>query len=225
MKARISEKDHSKDEVRELILKYLYEKHKKSRSLEKMYVSKKEIKNALKKYGLKESEIMSNLDYLIQSGWVIVDRKKFNIPTKSGKFIERESERFKISDVGIDYFEGTSKFQRIDTSLRGINLNNIDGIVILGNNNVVINKNYEDLYKFLEELRNKISISDKFSDEEKLNLIKDIDTIKDQLSKTKPDKSVIKIVWEKLLKKLKDIGIFLDIIDKISSILENFLSS
>jgi hypothetical protein len=40
--------------------------------------------------------------------------------------------------------------------------------------------------------------SDQFSDETKLNYAKDIDTIKDQLSKSLPNKSVIKLVWEKL---------------------------
>jgi len=55
------------DEIREAILKFLYEKHKKARSLKSARASMKELKDELKKLGLKEQEIVSNLDYLIQS--------------------------------------------------------------------------------------------------------------------------------------------------------------
>jgi len=50
----------------------------------------------------------------------------------------------------------------------------------------------------LSLLSEAIRKSDRLSDEEKLNYVKDIDTIKDQLSKPSPDKGIIKLAWEKL---------------------------
>jgi len=186
------------DEIREAILKLLYEKHKRARSLKSARASMKELKDELKKLGLKEQEIVSNLDYLIQSRWIAVDAEESEFKTPKGFTKKRRKEYYRISDIGINYFEGPSQFQRVEKSIAGINITNIQGLTVVGDQNVVVNAQFLDLYKELSLLSEAIRKSDQLSDEEKLNYVKDIDTIKDQLSKPSPDKGIIKLAWEKL---------------------------
>ncbi|MEM1689705.1 MAG: hypothetical protein QXX33_05160 [Candidatus Hadarchaeales archaeon] len=189
----------SNDEIRELILRELYEVHKKARSLKATGKSISELKRQLKKqYGLSEKEIVPNLDFLIQCGWVKVEKETSEFKTPRGFIKKQEKGIFKISDMGINYFEGQSKFQRIERSLAGINITNIGGVTVLGDGNVVVNVNYVDLYKELSMLSEIIRKSDQLKDVDKLNYIAEIETIKSQLMKPEPDKNIIKQAWEKL---------------------------
>lgn len=83
-------------------------------------------------------------------------------------------------------------------SISGIEITNVQGITVVGDQNVVVNTQFLDLYRRLSLLSEAVRNSSQLSDEEKLNYTKDIDTIKDQLSKPSPDKRIIKLVWEKL---------------------------
>jgi hypothetical protein len=186
------------DEVRESILNFLYRVHKKARSRESARVSRSELKKELKKIGWKEQDIASNLDYLIQSGWVRVEVEESEFKTPRGFIRKRVKEYYKISDAGINFFEGPSKFQRLEKSISGINVTNIQGVTVIGDQNVVVNTQFIDLYRRLSLLSEIVRNSSHLSDEEKLNFTKDIDTIKDQLSKSSPDKNIIKLAWEKL---------------------------
>jgi len=186
------------DKVRKNILNFLYRIHKKARSRESARVSRSELKEGLKELGLKEHEIASNLDYLIQSGWVRVEVEESEFKTPKGFIRKQTKEFYKISDTGINYFEGPSEFQRVEKSVSGINITNIQGVTIVGDQNVVVNTQYLDLYRSLSLLSEVVRNSTQLSDEEKLNYAKDIDTIKDQLSKPSPDKKIIKLAWEKL---------------------------
>jgi len=188
----------SNDEIQELILKYLYEIHKKARSLKNTGKKISEIKKDLKKYGLKDSDIIPNLDYLIQTGWVKVEKEETEIQTPRGFKKSQKTEYFKISDVGINYFEGSSKFQRVEKSYAGINITNIQGVVTLGDNNVIVNKTYSDLYRELSLLSEMIRKNNQLSDEDKLNYTSEIETIKAQLSKTEPDRDIIAKAWNRL---------------------------
>ncbi len=188
----------SNDEIRELILRYLYETHKKARGLKSAKRKISEIKRELKKYGLKDNDIISNLDFLIQAGWIKVEKNVSEIKTPRGNIIKQETEYFKISDAGINYFEGGSKFQRVEKSYAGINITNIQGVVTLGDNNVIVNKIYSELYKELSLLSEVIRRSDQLTDEEKLNYTSEIETIKAQLSKTDPDMDIIAKAWDRL---------------------------
>jgi len=147
---------------------------------------------------LKENEIASNLDYLIQSGWVKVELEESEFKTSKGFIRKQKKEYYKISDIGINYFEGPSEFQRVEKSISGINITNIQGVTVIGDQNIVVNTQYIDLFRKLSLLSEAVRNSSQLSDAEKLNYVKDIDTIKDQLSKPSPDKNIIKLAWEKL---------------------------
>jgi hypothetical protein len=186
------------DEIRELILKELYQAHNSARSLKSSRKSISEIKKELKKYGLSEKEIVSNLGFLIQSGWVKVEKEISEFTTPKGFVQKQEKDHFRISDMGINYFEGTSKFQKFEKSIAGINITNVNGVTILGDGNTVVNTMYTDLHKELSLLADVIRKSDQFNDEIKLNYIAEIETIKSQIMKPTPNKNIISQAWEKL---------------------------
>jgi len=186
------------DEIRKIILEYLYNIHKKARSLKKARVSMKDLKKGLKERGLREQEIIRNLDYLIQSGWVTVEREETEFKTPKGFTRKQVKEYYKISDTGINYFEGPSEFQRVAKSFSGINITNIQGVTVVGDQNVVVNTQYLDLYRRLSLLSEAVRNSGQLTDKEKLEYVMEIETIKDQLAKPSPDKNIIKLAWEKL---------------------------
>jgi len=191
--------ERSNDEIREIILKFFYDIHIKASSPKKMKLKISEIKKKLKEYGLKSAEIMSNIDYLIQTGFISKEEEITQIRTKRGIYPSKTT-HYKASDKTINYFEGTSKFQKLDKSLFGINLKNVQGMttIVIGDTNTVINTQYVDLYKSLDLLSIAIQKSDSLSDEDKLNNLGEIETIKSQIMKPKPDKSIIRQAWEKL---------------------------
>ena len=186
------------DKTRKVILGYLYDVHTAARSRRRTHVPISELKTNLKKLGLREHEIVSNLDFLIQSGWVNVEVEESEFKTPRGFIRKQTKEYYKISDSGMVFFEGPSVFQKVDKSISGINVNNIQGVTIVGHQNVVVNTQHLDLYRSLSILSEVVRNSAQLSDEAKLNYVKDIETIKEQLSKPSPDRNIIKLVWEKL---------------------------
>jgi hypothetical protein len=188
----------TEDEIRKEILKYLYDVHKSARSLKGARVSMSQLKQDLKKLGLKEQEIVRNLDYLIQSGWIRVENEEIEIKTPRGFTRKQFKSYYKISDVGINYFEGSSEFQRVSKSFSGINITNIQGVTVIGDQNVVVNTQYLDLYRKLSLLSEAVRGSAQLSDKEKLEYTAEIETIKDQLAKPSPEKNIIRLAWEKL---------------------------
>jgi hypothetical protein len=185
------------DEVRKAILEYLYRIHD-ARSLKSARASIGQLKQDLKKLGLKEREIVRNLDYLIQSRWVTVETEETEFKTPRGFIKKQVKPYYKISDIGITYFEGPSEFQRVSKSFSGINITNVQGVTVVGDQNVVVNTQYLDLYRRLSLLSEAVRGSAQLSDKEKLDYVTEIETIKDQLAKQSPDKSIIRLAWEKL---------------------------
>ena len=72
------------DDKRDKILKFLYERHKTIRGITKIPIGILELRKEMKElYGLKQQDISSNLDYLIQVGWVReVIKEKENLKQK-----------------------------------------------------------------------------------------------------------------------------------------------
>jgi len=208
------------DRIREDVLKFLYQKYKKARSIKSQAAGIKEIKNALKPIGYKEQDISGAISFLIDRGWIkeVKEKTKFFI---KGKLTEGEKTKYRISDIGIVHFEGPSKFTSLN-KFSGINITNIQGVTVVGNNNIVRNE-YLNLFKALDELGERIRSSDKFSDEEKANLQSDIETIKSQLGKANPNKEIIKTAWEKVKETIEKFPEFADKISKIIPLIKIFI--
>ena len=215
--------NNKNDEIRKAILEYLYRSHENSRSLKSSRVPISQLKRDLKDFGLKERDIVSNLDYLIQSGWVRVESEEKQIKTTRG-FIKKDVKNYyKISDIGINYFEGSSEFQRPIKSFAGINVTNISGVTLIGDQNLAVNIQYLDLYKVLSLLSEAVRKSTQLSDTEKLNYVADVETIKDQLAKPEPDKNIIRSAWERL-KELAKYADLLGFFNQVAGLIRGLLT-
>ena len=100
------------DDVRDKILRFLYDRHKTTKGITKISIGIRDLQSAMKKaYGFKQNQVSSNLDYLIQVGWVREVIKERSFTTARGMDISQEQVKYKISDVGINHLEAGTLFR------------------------------------------------------------------------------------------------------------------
>lgn len=181
------------DGVRDLILRQLYGVHQRARGPKSVSIGIRDLQKALKSSGVKQQQVNSNLDYLIQKGWAVrvVEERSFTTPRGTRQSSQKVS--YKISDVGIDRLEAASSYQRDDSYSR-INITNVTGVTVVGSGNVV-NTAHTDLAGVLSELERAVGASDSLEDEGRLNALADLSTIQSQLSKPKPDVGIVRSAW------------------------------
>lgn len=185
------------DEIRRQILRYFYDRNAnatsrmgKKGSAVKISDARRELKD---KYELKQQQVMSNLTYLIDNGWIKTLDIEKTVKVKGGT-IPQTTTFYEITAKGIDKIEGGSQFEPKER-YSGINISATgSNVIALGDGNVV-NAQYADLHSALEELKDAISTSKGLADSEKLNLAVDIESIKDQLAKSNPNKTIIGQLW------------------------------
>ena len=185
------------DQHRTNILQYFYgrnanatSKYGKKGSALKISDVKKNLK-AL--YGMQQSDVVSNLNYLIDQKWIkeIIVEKQIE---RNGITIPSKVTWYEISADGIDKIEGESEFKQSE-KYAGINIHaNGENIITLGDGNIV-NVQFQKLHNELNNLENVIKQRDEIDDRQKLELIADIESIKDQLAKQNPNKNIIKQLW------------------------------
>lgn len=189
------------DEIRRLMLRYFYDRNAAATSKRgkrgsgvKISDVKKELKE---RDGLTQQQVMSNLTYLLDRGWVKEDevKKEFK-PGRGATTVESVTSFYEITAKGIDRIEGGSEFEprdrygEINIQATGAN------VITLGDGNIV-NAEFSDLRMELDELKRQIVGSD-LPDEQKLDAAVDIETIKDQLAKPSPDPVVTGRLWERV---------------------------
>ena len=132
--------------------------------------------------------------------------------------VPTEKKTYRVSKDGIDYFEGSSKFQK-SNRLAGINISDVkNSVIILGDNNVVRNE-HKELFEALDALGRHIRINSEISDEEKIDHQADIDTMKAQLMKLKPDKDIVGKAWS-ALKAIATINGVISFYTKVAPLIE-----
>lgn len=204
-----------RDRARKDLLEYLYHKFSKARSRKSQTASVGETKKALKSKGYRENDIMQALTFLIDRGWVTEEKETRQITLKWGpKIVEKI--RYRITDRGVERFEGQSSFESSDR-YRGINITNIHGITVVGQHNVVQTK-FSDLYEALDSLGEQVRSNGQISDQEKLVYQAEVDTIKTQLAKPEPKREIIKSAWESL-SKLATIDGVVSIFQKVANLI------
>ena len=171
------------DEIREAILRYFYDLLKKAPVVLRAKANEMMLIKALASKNFSRQDVISNLVYLTQAGWI----KPEKISGVS---------YYIINDKGVDHFEGTSTFQESHW-VTGINVTNVQGVTVIGDHNFV-HQEFNELYKQLDLLQNEISKSGSLSDQDKLNYQSEIDTIKSQLAKQSPNKTIIQQSWNAL---------------------------
>jgi hypothetical protein len=182
--------------VREAILALLYNAWKNPRGMDSHKLKISQITGDLKKEGIEKKYVVRNLHYLLETGWAIEDVKESQYYTGTMS-IPTEKKTYRIAKDGIDYFDGSNKFQK-SSRFAGINISDINNsVIILGDNNFVRNE-YRELFESLENLGRHIRISSEIPSDEKINYQAEIDTIKAQLMKQKPDKDIIRKAWDVL---------------------------
>ena len=185
------------DDIRDKILRFLYERHKMTKGITKIPIGIRDLQSALRSsYGFKQHEVSSNLDYLIQVGWVkeVVRERSFKTP--KGMELSQEQIKYKISDVGINHLEAGTMFSRADSS-KNVNITNIHGVTVVGDGNIV-NTQFTDLSRALDELDRAISQVRDLTDIQKLDAAADLSTIRAQIAKQNPDKTIVTTAWKSL---------------------------
>ena len=79
------------DEKRDHILRFLYERHQRTRGIQKIPIGIRELQSEMKKrHGMTQADVSSNLDYLIQVGWAKDVVKDRSFKTPGGMELSRE---------------------------------------------------------------------------------------------------------------------------------------
>lgn len=188
----------SNNEIRQLILEYFYERNKNATSRQgkkgsavKISDVKKELKA---QHSLSASQVVANLTYLIDQGWVAERTIEKKFTTATGTVIPQMTCFYAITAAGIDRMEGEGEFTM--DRFKGIRIEATgQNIITIGDGNVV-NASFKDVASALSELRSKIVEAPEISEEKKMDSVSDVDTIQAQLSKATPNKSVITAAWD-----------------------------
>lgn len=202
---------NSEDEIRKKILGYLYDRFMNSRSATLIPAVEPEIIRSLENYSTEE--IARNILYLVDSGFLKKELRK--------GLHKRSIPTYRVSDKTVNRFQQhESEFMKIN-NFSGINITNIQGVTLIGDNNVV-NNNYIDLFKNLNLLKDIIGVNDQLNDQEKLNYQSNINTVQQQISTPNPSKGIIKLAWGSL-EKLSTISGTIDIYNKIAPLVTSLL--
>ena len=139
---------------------------------------------------------MSNLTYLIDNGWVKTFDIKKTVNVRRGT-VPSTTTFYEITAKGIDRIEGGSQFEPrpryagISITATGHN------IITLGDGNV-LNTEYTDLHRALDDLKTAITANRDLDESQKLSCAVDVESIKDQLAKPEPSRAAIKQLWSAL---------------------------
>ena len=190
------------DQIRNQILRYFYHRNAtatsrfgKKGSAVKISDAKRELKA---QHGLTQQQVMSNLTYLIDRGWVKTIEQEKTVQVRGGT-VPSVLTWYEIAAPGIEKIEGESEFQRQDR-YAGINITATgSNIITLGDGNVV-NARFAALHQELNALKGAVAESDRLSEAEKLDVSVDIESIKDQLAKSNPNKTIISTLWASIEK-------------------------
>jgi hypothetical protein len=191
------------DEIRRVMLQYFYDRNAnatskfgKKGSAIKISDVKKELKAG---HGLTQQQVQSNLNYLIDRDWVKSVGQEKTVTTRRGTTVPSVVTFFEITAQGIDRIEGGSEFEPRER-YPGIKIEATGrNVITLGDGNVV-NVEYQQLFDELTQLKEGITSSSELSEQEKLDVAIDIETLKDQLAKDQPDEEIARRLWPRIEK-------------------------
>lgn len=212
------------DTIRQQILQFFYDRNAsatsrfgKKGSAVKISDAKRELKQT---YRLTQQQVMSNLTYLIDQAWIKTVEVEKTIQVRGGT-VPSTVTWYEIAAAGIDKIEGESEFQPSER-YAGINITATgENVITLGDGNVV-NVHHEQLHKELSGLKAAISDSKTLSENQKLDLAVDIETIKDQLAKAVPNKAIVGHLWSGVEKVATAAG-FVDFVTRIVPLISGLL--
>ena len=188
---------NTNDQLRKLILQYFYDRNQNATSEKGQrgsHVKISDVKKELKKlHGLTQTQVMSQLNYLISSGWVSKVSEERTFRTPRGTQQPSLKEWYVISASGIDKIEGSSSEFIRQNPYSNINITAVNSAVQLGSGNVV-RESFVGLANELERLGESI-VEANISEEEKISIVADIETINGQLAKREPNREIVRAAW------------------------------
>lgn len=213
------------DEIRMQMLRWFYNRNANAtshRGKKGAAVKISDAKKGLKAdYSLKATHVVSNLTYLIDKGWINQTDVEKSFRTKTGTLIPSIVTWYEISSAGIDKIEGESEFQA-NNRYAGINITATgQNIVTLGDGNV-INADHRNLDNELKQLKSAIAESDDIDESDKLDTSVDIETLRDQLVKSKPDKTIVQHLWGRI-EQVATLNDFTEAVTKIAPLVAGLL--
>jgi hypothetical protein len=216
------------DGIRTVMLRYFYDRNASAhRALgidRGVAGSLENVQSELEKTSqLSKEQVTSNLTYLVDRGWVkALERKAMHPDRTSGHGSMTETIRtyYQISALGIDKIEGESEF-RVKDRFEGVNINTIGSVITVGDGNVV-NTSFSQLHYELDRLKQTLTSSN-LSEEEKLDVTADIESLKDQLAKRTPNKTVIRSLWS-AIESVATVAGFVDVVSKVYPLVAALLS-
>lgn len=192
----------TKDEVREKVLIVLYHNHESARSRESALMGIRDLARGVKEYfpDSKEQDVASSALFLVQNGYVEeVAVENYFAKSKFGG--SKPSYKYRLTREGLAYFEHDSKFDRGNVFAGLGDISGSGNVIVIGSNNNItslVNSRYTEGHRLAEDLRRRINALGEISDDQKISLQADIETIKSQLSKDTPDRSILQKAKENL---------------------------
>jgi hypothetical protein len=187
-------------------LRYFYDRNASAtseRGKRGTHVKISDAKRELKaRYGLTQQQVAGNLTYLLDKGWIRKTENERTYTTKYGTSIPSHEGWYVISSTGIDKLEGESEF-RENGQFSGINIGAINAsgetVITVGAGNFV-NVKFEGLRKSLDGFRSAVVTSDDLTEDDKLAVAADIETINGQIVKPNPDPTIVRRAWSAIEK-------------------------
>lgn len=183
------------DEIREKILNGLYRIHNSAHSRDSQLTGIRDLVAEVKKElpEVKEQQVFSNTAFLVQNGYVEeVEVKNFYAEKKFGN--SKPSIKYRLSREGLAFFEHGSKFDKSSVFAGIGDITGNGNNIIIGNQNSITsiaNTQYSEGHRLAEDLRRRVNALGELSDDQKIAIQSDLETIKSQLAKQNPDEGII----------------------------------
>lgn len=186
------------DKIRAQILQYFYARNAsatsrmgKKGSAVKISDVKRELKD---RHKITQQQVVSNLTYLIDMGWVKTFEIEKQVGTRGGTMVPSSVTWYEITATGIDKIDGESEFTTA-SRFEGVNIQATGtNVITMGDGNIV-NVDHRELHAELNALRDRLTAAEGLSEAAKLEVVADIESLKDQLAKPTPNQTVVKSLW------------------------------
>lgn len=185
--------ENPNDPLRRKILEYLHELHRAQRGKYRHETTGREItENVSARTGATLEVLASNLLYLVDTGFV----KHRKMPRFLSSGTQVEMDVYSIAGPGLRVIEGKSDFMP-PMSPASVSVEIRNGVVTViqgANNTVTVGRN--ELPAILAALEKFIKSNRDLSEAVRRDALADLETVRAQSSKSKPDMGIIRTAWE-----------------------------
>lgn len=183
------------DQIREKILESLYKQHKAARSRTSQMVGIRDLTRLVKKHipKIKENDVAASATFLVQNK-LVEEESAENFYAKKNFGSAKPSYKYRLSRDGLGFFEHGSKFDHSNVFAGIGDISGSGNFILIGSGNSVTNLSnvvFSEGHKLVEDLRRRVNALGELDDEEKVSIQGDLETIKSQLAKSKPDIGIL----------------------------------